>query len=134
MLFSNLQNIFFRKVVICLIFFTFKRFLTVTSANFKPNKLVLRANPAYCNLLFAKRPIKGFPLLSGLKPEYETTLVFAVCLWSMLLFSQAKVKDTVTRRASINYNQKGISFLSNQNPPLIPIAGAPKPSYSIYGN
>jgi hypothetical protein len=31
----------------------------------------------------------------------------------MLLFSQAKVKDTVTRRASINYNQ-GISFLSNQ--------------------
>ncbi|MFV8363712.1 PKD domain-containing protein [Flavobacterium sp. ZT3P35] len=58
-------------------------------------------------------------------------LVFAVCLWSTLLFSQAKVKDTVTRRASINYNQKGnlVSF-KPETPPLIPIAGAPKPSYS----
>jgi PKD repeat protein len=58
-------------------------------------------------------------------------LVFAVCLWSMLLFSQAKVKDTVTRRASIGYNQKGnlVSF-KPETPPLIPIAGAPKPSYS----
>ncbi|MFV8332108.1 PKD domain-containing protein [Flavobacterium sp. GSP14] len=58
-------------------------------------------------------------------------LVFAVCLWSMLLFSQAKVKDTVTRRAFIGYNQKGnlVSF-KPETPPLIPIAGAPKPSYS----
>ena len=58
-------------------------------------------------------------------------LVFAVCLWSMLLFSQAKVKDTVTRRASIGYNQRGnlVSF-KPETPPLIPIAGAPKPSYS----
>ena len=49
----------------------------------------------------------------------------------MLLFSQAKVKDTVTRRASIGYNQKGnlVSF-KPETPPLIPIAGAPKPSYS----
>ena len=58
-------------------------------------------------------------------------LVFAICIWSMLLFSQAKVKDTVTRRASIGYNQKGnlVSF-KPETPPLIPIAGAPKPSYS----
>ncbi len=58
-------------------------------------------------------------------------LVFAVCIWSMQLFSQAKIKDTVTRRASIGYNQKGnlVSF-KPETPPLIPIAGAPKPSYS----
>ena len=58
-------------------------------------------------------------------------LVFAICIWSTVLFSQAKVKDTVTRRASINYNQKGnlVSF-KPETPPLIPIAGAPKPSYS----
>ena len=49
----------------------------------------------------------------------------------MMVFSQTKVKDTITRRANISYNQKGnmVNF-KPETPPLIPIAGAPKPSYS----
>ncbi len=52
-------------------------------------------------------------------------------LFSVVSFSQKKVKDTVTRRATIEYTQKGkqVSF-KPVTPPLIPIAGAPKPSYS----
>ena len=48
-----------------------------------------------------------------------------------MMFAQTKVKDTITRRANITYNQKGnsVSF-KPETPPLIPIAGAPKPSYS----
>lgn len=48
-----------------------------------------------------------------------------------MVFSQTKVKDTITRKASIGYDQKGnlVSF-KPVTPPLIPIAGAPKPSYS----
>ncbi|PZX93873.1 PKD domain-containing protein [Flavobacterium aquariorum] len=46
-------------------------------------------------------------------------------------YSQVKVKDTITRRANIGYDQKGnlVNF-KPETPPLIPIAGAPKPSYS----
>lgn len=53
------------------------------------------------------------------------------CLFSISLFSQNKIKDTITRRATINYDQKGneVSF-KPETPPLIPIAGAPKPSFS----
>jgi hypothetical protein len=52
-------------------------------------------------------------------------------LLSIFTFSQTKVKDTITRRAIIGYNQNGnlVSF-KPETPPLIPIAGAPKPSYS----
>lgn len=59
-------------------------------------------------------------------------------LSSLILFcyperveGQTKVKDTITRRANITYNQKGnaVTF-KPETPPLIPIAGAPKPSYS----
>lgn len=48
-----------------------------------------------------------------------------------MIFSQIKVKDTITRSASIGYDQKGnlVSFKPT-TPPLIPISGAPKPSYS----
>ncbi|MGL4384695.1 MAG: PKD domain-containing protein [Flavobacterium sp.] len=48
-----------------------------------------------------------------------------------MMFAQTKLKDTITRRANITYNQKGnsVSF-KPETPPLIPIAGAPKPSYS----
>ena len=47
------------------------------------------------------------------------------------MFAQTKVKDTITRRANITYNQKGNSVnFKPETPPLIPIAGAPKPSYS----
>jgi PKD repeat protein len=52
-------------------------------------------------------------------------------LFSLLLFSQKKVKDTVTRKATINYIQNGNSVsYKPETPPLIPIAGAPKPSFS----
>lgn len=52
-------------------------------------------------------------------------------LFSILSIGQTKVKDTITRRAIIGYNQNGnlVSF-KPETPPLIPIAGAPKPSYS----
>ncbi|MEA9413839.1 PKD domain-containing protein [Flavobacterium sp. PL02] len=52
-------------------------------------------------------------------------------LLSIYSFSQTKVKDTITRRATIGYTQNGnlVSF-KPETPPLIPIAGAPKPSYS----
>lgn len=54
-------------------------------------------------------------------------------LASFLSFSQTKIKDTVTRKATIGYNQNGnlVSF-KPQTPALIPIAGAPKPSYSYF--
>jgi len=52
-------------------------------------------------------------------------------LFSIFSFSQIKVKDTVTRRANITYNQKANAVkFKPETPPLIPIAGAPKPSYS----
>jgi hypothetical protein len=61
----------------------------------------------------------------------QKPLYFFCLLLSFFSFSQTKVKDTITRRANITYNQKGnaVSF-KPETPPLIPIAGAPKPSYS----
>lgn len=54
-----------------------------------------------------------------------------IFLSSAMVFAQTKVKDTITRRANINYTQKGNSVtFKPETPPLIPIAGAPKPSYS----
>ncbi|MEO7977345.1 PKD domain-containing protein [Flavobacterium sp.] len=52
-------------------------------------------------------------------------------LSSVMVLAQTKVKDTITRRATISYNQKAntVTF-KPETPPLIPIAGAPKPSYS----
>jgi PKD repeat protein len=48
-----------------------------------------------------------------------------------MVFAQTKVKDTITRRANISYIQKANSVtFKPETPPLIPIAGAPKPSYS----
>ncbi|TDD99408.1 PKD domain-containing protein [Flavobacterium cellulosilyticum] len=57
-------------------------------------------------------------------------LLFYFCL-PQFAEGQTKVKDTVTRRATITYNQKGnaVTF-KPETPPLIPIAGAPKPSYT----
>lgn len=52
-------------------------------------------------------------------------------LFSIVSFSQKKVKDTITRRAAINYNQNAnVVSYKPETPPLIPIAGAPKPSFS----
>lgn len=54
-----------------------------------------------------------------------------IILSSAMVFAQTKVKDTITRRANISYTQKGNSVtFKPETPPLIPIAGAPKPSYS----
>ncbi|WP_417942893.1 PKD domain-containing protein [Flavobacterium sp. RS13.1] len=54
-----------------------------------------------------------------------------IILSSAMVFAQTKVKDTITRRANISYIQKGNSVTFRpETPPLIPIAGAPKPSYS----
>ncbi|TRX01330.1 PKD domain-containing protein [Flavobacterium gawalongense] len=61
----------------------------------------------------------------------KPTLFFLLFLTSFLLYSQTKVKDTITRRANIGYDQKGnLVTFKPETPPLIPIAGAPKPSYS----
>ncbi|WP_394759814.1 PKD domain-containing protein [Flavobacterium sp.] len=50
-----------------------------------------------------------------------------------LVFGQIKVKDTVTRRATIGYNKNGNQvFLKPETPPLIQVAGAPKASYSYF--
>ncbi len=52
-------------------------------------------------------------------------------MFCIVSFSQTKSKDTITRRASIAYNQKANAVkFKPETPPLIPIAGAPKPSYS----
>ncbi|KQO34371.1 hypothetical protein ASF10_01220 [Flavobacterium sp. Leaf82] len=52
-------------------------------------------------------------------------------LLSIFSFSQTKVKDTITRRANIVFIQNGNAVTYKpETPPLIPIAGAPKPSYS----
>ncbi|WP_163391791.1 DUF7619 domain-containing protein [Flavobacterium limi] len=54
-----------------------------------------------------------------------------IFLSSVMVLAQTKVKDTITRRANISYTQKGNSVtFKPETPPLIPIAGAPKPSYS----
>lgn len=57
-------------------------------------------------------------------------MLLSFCL-PELVVAQTKVKDTITRRATINYNQnKNVVAFKPETPPLIPIAGAPKPSYS----
>ncbi|MEP6928488.1 MAG: PKD domain-containing protein [Flavobacterium sp.] len=58
-------------------------------------------------------------------------LCYFIFLSSVMALAQTKVKDTITRRAAILYNQNGnqVTF-KPETPPLIPIAGAPKPSYS----
>lgn len=52
-------------------------------------------------------------------------------LFSVFAMGQTKVKDTITRRANIVFIQNGNAVTYKpETPPLIPIAGAPKPSYS----
>ncbi|WP_395045612.1 PKD domain-containing protein [Flavobacterium sp.] len=53
--------------------------------------------------------------------------------FSLFSFSQTKVKDTITRSATIGYDKKGnlVSFKA-QTPPLIQVAGAPKANYSYF--
>ncbi|WP_035646161.1 PKD domain-containing protein [Flavobacterium sp. ASV13] len=62
-----------------------------------------------------------------MKPQLSIFFI----LFSILSIGQTKVKDTITRRANIGFIQNGnaVNF-KPETPPLIPIAGAPKPSYS----
>lgn len=62
-----------------------------------------------------------------MKPQLSIFFI----LFSILSIGQTKVKDTITRRASIGFIQNGnaVTF-KPETPPLIPIAGAPKPGYS----
>lgn len=54
-----------------------------------------------------------------------------IFLSSVMVLAQTKVKDTITRRANIVFIQNGNTVTYKpETPPLIPIAGAPKPSYS----
>nr|WP_315149126.1 PKD domain-containing protein [uncultured Flavobacterium sp.] len=60
----------------------------------------------------------------------KSLLVFFLTV-ALPFYAQVKVKDTITRRANIGYDQKGnLVTFKPETPPLIPIAGAPKPSYS----
>ena len=58
-------------------------------------------------------------------------IYFSILLFAFHAMAQTKVNDTITRRANIKFTQKAnsINFIP-ETPPLIPIAGAPKPSYS----
>ncbi|WP_406844989.1 PKD domain-containing protein [Flavobacterium soyae] len=62
-----------------------------------------------------------------MKPQLSIFFI----LFSIFSIGQTKVKDTITRRANIGFIQNGnaVSF-KPETPPLIPIAGAPKPSFS----
>ncbi|TDP03940.1 PKD domain-containing protein [Flavobacterium sp. 245] len=62
-----------------------------------------------------------------MKPQLSIFFI----LFSIFSIGQTKVKDTITRRANISFIQNGnaVTF-KPETPPLIPIAGAPKPSYS----
>ncbi len=73
-----------------------------------------------------------FTAIRAKKVSIMKKLLSLFCiLLSIFSFSQTKVKDTVTRKAKITYNQNrnAVTF-KPETPPLIPIAGAPKPSYS----
>jgi PKD repeat protein len=48
-------------------------------------------------------------------------------------YSQTKIKDTITRKATIAYDQKGNKvILKAETPPLIQVAGAPKANFTYF--
>ncbi|SHL61919.1 PKD domain-containing protein [Flavobacterium chilense] len=62
-----------------------------------------------------------------MKPQLSIFFI----LFSIFSMGQTKVKDTITRRANIVFIQNGNTVTYKpETPLLIPIAGAPKPSYS----
>ena len=63
----------------------------------------------------------------------KTLQLLLFFLISFISHSQLKVKDTVTRRATIGYDKKGnlVSF-KPQTPALIQVSGAPTASYSYF--
>ena len=63
----------------------------------------------------------------------QSKLSFLFLILSFYSFSQIKVKDTTTRRATIIVDKKGNQIsLKPQTPSLIQIAGAPKPFYTYF--
>lgn len=60
-------------------------------------------------------------------------LVLLLLLVTSTLFSQTKIKDTVTRKATIGYDKKAnqVSF-KPETPPLIQVLGAPPANYSYF--
>ena len=68
--------------------------------------------------------------MKELKPLLLVLLFF---FHSEFTNSQTKVKDTITRRATIGYDKKGnqVSF-KPETPPLIQVAGAPPASFSYF--
>ncbi|WP_264535900.1 PKD domain-containing protein [Flavobacterium sp. N1736] len=62
-----------------------------------------------------------------MKPQLSIFFI----LFSIFSIGQTKVKDTITRRANIGFILNGNTVTYKpETPPLIPISGAPKPSYS----
>jgi PKD repeat protein len=58
---------------------------------------------------------------------------YFLILFTIVSSAQTKVKDTTTRRATIAYDKKGNQIsLKPETPPLVQIAGAPKPFYSYF--
>ena len=60
-------------------------------------------------------------------------ILYLILLPNLILCQQTLVNDTITREAFIGYDTNGnlVSF-KPETPPLIPIAGAPKPFYTHY--
>jgi PKD domain len=74
--------------------------------------------------------LKLFP---AKKTIMKKQLFIILLLSSMISLAQNKVKDTITRKATIGYDKKGnlVSF-KPETPPLIQIAGAPKANYTYF--
>ena len=68
-----------------------------------------------------------------INPLTMKKLVLLLLLVTSFVFSQTKVKDTVTRKATIGYDKKGnqVSFKAD-TPPLIQTLGAPPANYSYF--
>jgi hypothetical protein len=56
-----------------------------------------------------------------------------IFLFSFAMAAQTKIKDTVTRKATIAFDKNGNRVsLKPETPPLVQIAGAPKPFYTYF--
>ncbi len=85
-----------------------------------------------CSSLFPIFIIPNQILLIMKKSISLLLLLFFFCN-PVFVVGQTKVKDTVTRRATISYDKKGNQiFLKTETPPLVQIAGAPKANYTYF--
>ncbi len=68
-----------------------------------------------------------------MKRFLSITILLMFFCFPELAEGQTKVKDTITRRATIGYDKSGNQIsLKPETPPLIQVAGAPKASYSYF--